>query len=56
MRYVPIIFSFDYLSKDDQVTNVIVQTPGGDRTISNKFDIVFLDDIVLKVYEEETEN
>lgn len=53
--YRPIIFSFDYLSKDDQVTNVIVQTPGGDRTISNKFDIVFLDDIVLKVYEEETE-
>ncbi len=45
-------FSFDYYSKDDKVTNVIVQTATGDRSVSGTFDLVFLDDIVRKFYEQ----
>jgi hypothetical protein len=48
------VFSFDYNSKEDKVSNVIVKTASGDRSIGGTFDLIYLDDIVLKVYEEET--
>lgn len=50
-----VVFSFDYYSKDDKVTNVIVMTAAGERSVSGTFDLIFLDDIVFKVYDEETE-
>ncbi len=48
-------FSFDYYSEDDKVANVIVHTSDGDKQINGTFDIIFLDEIVFRVYKEQAE-
>lgn len=45
-------FSFEYSTKDEKVTNVRIQTGSGERTVNNEFDLVFLDDIVFRIYDE----
>jgi len=47
-------FDFEYLSKSEEATNVVVHTLNGDKLIENTFVLVFLDDIVFKIYDQES--
>ena len=47
-------FDFEYSSKDGNVSNVLVHTLNGDKLIEKTFVLVFLDDIVFKIYDQET--
>jgi hypothetical protein len=47
-------FDFEYSSKDGNVSNVLVHTLNGDKLVEKTFVLVFLDDIVFKIYDQET--
>ncbi|MFC1599741.1 hypothetical protein ACFL3T_01805 [Patescibacteria group bacterium] len=47
-------FDFEYLSKEEKAKNVLIHTRNGDKLVENTFVLVFLDDIVFKIYDEES--
>ncbi|MCD6109670.1 FecR domain-containing protein, partial [bacterium] len=47
------IFSFEYSTGDDKVSNLTVRTKSGDKKrVNNTFPSMFLNDLVLKIYDE----
>jgi hypothetical protein len=45
-------FSFEYSTTDDKVSNLVVQTEGGEKTVSDTFSSMFMKNLVLKIYDE----
>jgi len=45
-------FSFEYSTTDDKVSNLVVQTEGGEKTVTDTFSSMFMKNLVLKIYDE----
>ncbi|MBA4336697.1 hypothetical protein C0416_02890 [bacterium] len=45
-------FSFEYSTTDDKVSNLVVQTASGEKTVGDTFTPTFMKNLVLKIYDE----
>ena len=45
-------FSFEYTTSDDKVSNLVVQTKNGNKVVDDTFPSMFINDLVLKIYDE----
>lgn len=45
-------FSFEYNTSDDKVSNLVVHTQNGDKSVDDTFTSRFINDVVLKIYDE----
>ena len=45
-------FSFEYSTTGDKVSNLVVQTADGEKTVSETFTPTFMKNLVLKIYDE----
>ncbi|MBD3156556.1 hypothetical protein GF369_01885 [Candidatus Peregrinibacteria bacterium] len=46
------LFSFVYSTRDDKITDLTVQTKQGEKMVDDTFPSTFINDLVLKIYEE----
>jgi len=46
------VFSFEYRTGDDKVSNLVIKTKKGDKRVGDTFPSLFINDLVLKIYDE----
>lgn len=46
------VFSFEYKTSDDKVNNLVIKTKDGEKSVDDTFSSMFINDLVLKIYDE----